>query len=86
MKSVVDPVRPVATGLCGKPARHLSSGTGKRSATTGNIGTTQCRILRKINEADAAKLPQIGLRCHAAVIKTNRDDQQTARTAGLVYR
>lgn len=36
----------------------------------------------KINEADAAKLPQIGLSASSGYQKTNRDDQQTARTAG----
>ncbi|MDD2841833.1 MAG: TolC family outer membrane protein, partial [Tolumonas sp.] len=36
----------------------------------------------KINEADAAKLPQIGLSATTGYQKTNRDDQQTARTAG----
>lgn len=36
----------------------------------------------KINEADAAKLPQIGLTATSGYQKTNRDDQQTARTAG----
>lgn len=37
----------------------------------------------KINEADAAKLPQIGLSANSGYQKTNRDDQQTARTAGV---
>ena len=36
----------------------------------------------KINEADAAKLPQIGLSASSGYQKTNRDDQQTARTTG----
>ncbi len=36
----------------------------------------------KINAADAAKLPQIGLSATSGYQKTNRDDQQTARTAG----
>lgn len=36
----------------------------------------------KINEADAAKLPQIGLSASSGYQKTNNDDQLTARTAG----
>jgi len=36
----------------------------------------------KINEADAAKLPQIGLSANSGYQKTNNDDQLTARTAG----
>lgn len=36
----------------------------------------------KINEADAAKLPQIGLDANAGYQKSNRDDYYTARTAG----
>ena len=36
----------------------------------------------KINEADAAKLPQIGLDANANYLKSNNDDAYTARTTG----
>ncbi len=36
----------------------------------------------KINESDAAKLPQIGLSANTGYQKSNRDDDYTARTAG----
>lgn len=36
----------------------------------------------KINEADAAKLPQIGLDANAGYLKSNRDDAYTAQTTG----